>query len=176
MKRLNRENAEKLVARANAGGLLPLGYRLSVARVEDIPALLVLGRAAFSYNPPTRREFKYAIEKAHAAIFMLRRAGAENLAAYLHLEGHSGRESLYTSGIAVAEDMRGQGLGQILYGLQDHIAMDLGARSLYSHVREGNTANIHLLEKNGYKHVRTENNYYDDGKTATLYKKDFTRG
>jgi ribosomal protein S18 acetylase RimI-like enzyme len=149
----------------------PPPFMLRLAAEGDIAAIIAIGRAAFHYNPPTRKEIRYYIEKAHGACFAI--TDSAGVCGYILLEGHMGRKSLYLNTIAIAERARGHGLGAAIYRALDQIAVDLGARGLYSHVRQDNAANIHLLEKCGFAFVRAEGDYYDDGAEGLLYRKTY---
>ena len=167
MDRLTPQKASEFAQKA----ALPKGFCLRLAVAGDIPAIIATGRAAFHYNPPTRKEIRYYIEKAHGACFAI--TDDAGVCGYILLEGHMGRKSLYLNTIAIAERARGHGLGAAIYVALDAIAIDLGARALYSHVRQDNAANIHLLEKYGFAFVRAEGDYYDDGAEGLLYRKTY---
>lgn len=171
LEKMNRLTKQKILEFAQKSNL-PQPFILRPAEAGDIPDILDLGRAAFDYNPPTRREISYFINKAHGACWVV--CDGPLVVGYILLEAHAGRKSLYLNTIALTSDVRGLGLGKGIYSALDIIGMDLGARGLYSHVRHDNEANIHVLEKCGFSLIRREDNYYDDGASGLLYKKNYT--
>lgn len=149
--------------------LLPAGFTARPCTIEDLDAVLTLGRAGFSYNPPTRAEITHALTKAHAAIFGL--YDGNILAGYVFVEGHMGRKNLYINTTLIAEAYRGRGLGSALYELAEMLARDMDASNLWCHTAENNTANIEVMKKRAYKKERREEEYYQDGRAAFVFRK-----
>lgn len=71
--------------------------------------------------------------------------------------------------VAVAEELRGQGVGTLLFGELIKIVKARGATSITLEVRPSNTAAIKLYESFGLKSVGRRKGYYlDNGEDALI--------
>ncbi|GAB4339492.1 MAG: ribosomal protein S18-alanine N-acetyltransferase [Calditrichia bacterium] len=82
-------------------------------------------------------------------------------------------EELHVANIAISPDYQGQGLGEYL--LQE-ILKDPGiCQYALLEVRESNYRAIRLYEKYGFKTIMKRLQYYKDGETALVMKKDLIK-
>ncbi len=174
MKRITQTIGRQTAEEFNRSKRLPAGFEVRVCGAEDVEHILAVGRATFSYNAPTFEEIHYALTRAHAVIFGIFEGA--NMIGYVFLEGHMGHKNLYINTTTLLEPYRGKGLGSALYQLKDLFAKNLGAKGIWCHTAIDNDVNIHLLEKAGYGRVRTEENYYEDGKAAAILRKTIAAG
>lgn len=173
MKRATHILNRKIAQDFGRGRTLPCGFSIKPAAAADIAEVLSVGQACFAYNAPTLPEITHAVRKTHGGVFLLTDDGAGLCAGYILLEAHAGRKNLYINTTALREEYRGRGLGQALYDFKDYYARRLEARNIWCHVAENNAVNIHLMEKNGYVLIRREKDYYEDGRTALVMRKDY---
>jgi ribosomal-protein-alanine N-acetyltransferase len=171
MQRITADKAAKI-----AETFSPDGFALDVANAADTDSIVALGRKCFSYNPPTPREIRYSLTKAHGVTFVVKNPSAGTIIAYASYEGHLKRKCLYLNTVAVDAAQQGRGLGKLLYAVGDRLAQAVKANAIYCHVRPDNAVNINMLEKAGFQRLRVEEQYYDDGSIAYVYKKDSREG
>jgi ribosomal protein S18 acetylase RimI-like enzyme len=146
-----------------------MNVRIRAALAADIDALLAIENAAFSTDRISRRSFRLLIESDMAAVLVAEREGG--LAGYcvvLYRRG-SGVARLYS--IASAENAAGQGIGKRLLQAAEDAAYENDRLILRLEVREDNPRAITLYEKNGYRRIGQEPDYYEDGATALRYEK-----
>lgn len=77
----------------------------------------------------------------------------------------------YIQTIEVASDRRGQGIGGELLRQCEQAAREAGAQSIWLHVSAQNAGAIRLYERNGYRCVGREEDYYARGHAALVYTK-----
>jgi len=131
---------------------------------EDLDSIYEIEVASFSI--PWTKEDLY------------RDAIANNLSIYLvavyekHIVGYAGMWHVVTEGhitnIAVAENFRKIGVGQLLIEGLEHIAREKEMMGLTLEVRMNNTAAQRLYIKNGYKVEGIRKNYYADTREDAL--------
>lgn len=172
MKRATQAFCEQSAQTFNERAFLPKGFSVRFCVIDDLEEILEIGRDSFSYNAPTKREIHYALTETHGGVFGLYDACALRLAGYMLLEAHAKHKNLYINTTVLRNEYRGRGLGQALYLFKDYFLNALGARNIWCHVAVDNAINIHLMTKNGFKILRTEEAYYDDGKAAVVMSKD----
>lgn len=170
MKRLTRPAAAALIDNIRRKHPIRKGFDIRLARLDDVPELLAVGRACFSYNPPTRRELRYAIAGGHMMIVILSEKKSGRIAGFDIYEFNRRTRAMYFSLTCLLPEFRGKGLSHTLLAVCHAVAAGAGCRSIRTHVAENNRAMIYLLES--YGHVRGERhkNYYSDKKAALTYR------
>ncbi len=147
------------------------GYTLEPAHRRDLAALLDVGARCFSYNPPTRRELRYAITRAHAAVIVLRETKTGTIGGFAIYEFNLGQYSLYENLVCLVPSWRGKGLSRPFDAIRDALARTLGCRYLRAHVSMDNRRKIRMMRKQGYTALETIPDYYSNGKAAILFRK-----
>ena len=146
---------------------------LREASIEDLPSLLALEARCFTGDLLTRRQFRWLIQKGHAAVQLLEMPTAEGkvLAAYLLLLFHRGTALARIYSVAVDPAFRGQGLGEYLMQQAETLALEAGSTTLRLEVRTDNTAAIGLYERLGYRQFGHYTDYYEDHADALRFQK-----
>lgn len=170
MKRITRRAALSLVDSIRAQGVLRRGFDIRLAGTNDIPELLRIGQTCFSYNPPTRRELRYAITRGHMMIVMLIEKKGGAIIGFDIYEFNLRTQAMYFSLTCLLPAWRGKGLSRILLDTCHAVAQGAGVKSIRTHVAEGNKAMIYLLESCGHIRGERHKNYYSDGKAALTFR------
>jgi ribosomal protein S18 acetylase RimI-like enzyme len=170
MKRVTPGVATSILRDIGKTGMVKKGFGVRLAKPADIPALLDTGRACFAYNPPTRRELRYALTRAHAMVVILFHEKTGAFVGFDIYEFNARNDAMYLNLTCLKPEWRGKGLSHSLLKVCHEVARKAGCRSIRSHVAKGNEAMIHLLES--YGHIRGEihPHYYSDNKTAMTYR------
>lgn len=170
MKRVTPSLATSLLAGIRAKGGIARGFDVRLAKKSDIPALLEIGRACFSYNPPTRRELAYAIGKGHMMIALLVENKSGTITGFDIYEFNRRTQAMYFSLTCLLPAYRGRGLSHSLLNVCHAVARGAGCRSIRTHVAENNKAMIYLLESAGHTRGERHKAYYSDKKAAVTYR------
>lgn len=143
------------------------------ASIEDLASLLALEARCFTGDRLSRRQFRWLIQKGHAAVQLLEMPAAEGkvLAAYLLILFHRGTALARIYSIAVDPDFQGQGLGAYLMQQAENLALEAGCTALRLEVRTDNTAAIGLYEHLGYRQFGHYADYYEDHTDALRFQK-----
>lgn len=146
-----------------------MNVRIRAALAADIDALVAIENTAFSTDRISRRSFRLLIENDTAAVLAADRGtGPLGYCVVLYRRG-SAVARLYS--IATAADVAAQGIGRILLEAAEDAAYENDRLILRLEVREDNPRAIALYEKNGYRRIGQEPDYYEDGATALRYEK-----
>jgi ribosomal-protein-alanine N-acetyltransferase len=81
-------------------------------------------------------------------------------------------DELHLANIAVAPELREQGIGDQLLNRVFEIGQELGCRRIYLEVRPSNIAAQRLYRKHGFFHTLTRPAYYPDQEAALVYEKE----
>lgn len=139
------------------------------ARASDIDQLVAIENAVFETDRISRRSFRQLVERETARILIAEAAGAAvGYCAVLFRKG-SGVARLYS--IATLPGQAGAGTGRALLAAAEDVAYRYDRLLLRLEVREGNHRAIALYEKNGYRRIGREEDYYEDGAPALRYEK-----
>lgn len=170
MKRVTRARAADLIATIRRQHPVRKGFDIRLATLADIPALMHVGAICFAYNPPTRRELRYAIADGHMMVVILFETKTGTVAGFDIYEFNRQTKAMYFSLTCLLPAYRGKGLAHCLMAVCHAVARGAGCRSIRTHVAAGNRAMIYLLES--YGHIRGERHedYYSDGKAALTYR------
>ncbi|MGN6763740.1 MAG: GNAT family N-acetyltransferase, partial [Rhizobiaceae bacterium] len=146
-----------------------MNVRIRAALVADIDALLAIENAAFATDRISRRSFRLLIERDTASVLVADEGdGLMGYCVVLYRTG-SGVARLYS--IAVSPGTNGRGVGKALLQAAEDAAFENDRLILRLEVREDNPRAIMLYEKNGYRPIGKEPDYYEDGATALRYEK-----
>jgi ribosomal protein S18 acetylase RimI-like enzyme len=142
---------------------------IRAARASDIDALLAIETAAFETDRISRRSFRLLIERDTAEV-LVADAGTAVAGYCIVLYRHgSGVARLYS--VAAAPSFAGRGIGRFLLETAETHAYERDRLLLRLEVREDNPRAIALYERNGYRRIGREENYYEDGAAALRYEK-----
>jgi [ribosomal protein S18]-alanine N-acetyltransferase len=135
----------------------------------DLPRVVMIDRSSFSLPWP-ERSFTFEIKENENSIPLVaewtKPDGQIDLAGFIVTwvivdEAHVGS-------VAVAEDCRQHGVGELLVRQSLRMARERGCLQGYLEVRRGNTAAIHLYEKLGYIVDAIRPRYYEDNHEDAL--------
>lgn len=149
---------------------MPAGYSLRLARLEDLDAILDIAAACFPTDLPTRHGVRHYLTRAHAAIFMIEDKNG-NIAGYHHVEANASNKILYLNTVALLPPHRGKGIGKALYGFQELLALRGRFSGVRFHVSDDNPASLKLAQSCGYKTIKIEKAYLEDGSDSYLMEK-----
>lgn len=141
---------------------------LDFQRLEeaDIPELLALERACFSY-PWGEKQFRLAFEQNLFKVFGMKQG--RRLMAYVAF--YHAADEMEILNVAVRDECRRLGVAKRLLGLVLQIARKMGINTVFLEVREHNEAALRLYAGFGFEHVGVRKNYYPDTKEDALVHK-----
>ena len=132
----------------------------------DVTGVLVIEQHSFS-TPWKREHFLHEIASPHS--FPSVALCDDTIVGYVCLM--SLFEEAQILDIAVAPDMRGQGVAQLLLDRAMAVARQKGAELLALEVRSSNRAAISLYERNGFARTGLRQKYYGGKDDAVLMEK-----
>lgn len=138
------------------------------ARPDDLDALLALEDMFPEADRISRRSWQRFLAQS-GTVFVMRSGDGVVAAAVLLFRSNSGIARLYS--IAVAPQVRGKGLGQILLSTCETRARMRGCRHLSLEVRASNRPAIKLYRSAGFENAGLIAGYYDDGEDALKMRK-----
>ena len=148
----------------------PITFR--PAGVGDLNGLYDLETQSFTSDRVSRRALAHLLQRANAAIIVAERDDRPQplvgSVIVLFREG-SRRARIYS--IAVAPEVRGQGVGVQLVDRAEAAARSKGRTGMRLEVRKDNAASIALFEKMGYQRFGEYVDYYEDHMDAWRYEK-----
>lgn len=150
----------------------PADFRLRRAVPADLPALVELERATFSYDRMSERQFRRHLHSGSAAVLVAEGEGGLLGSTVLFFRRGTPRARLYS--LATAAAARGRGIGAALLAAAEAFARGRGLQTLSLEVRRDNAAAVRLYESRGYRRTAALENYYDDGADAWRYAKSLT--
>ncbi|EKG31894.1 GNAT family N-acetyltransferase/peptidase C39 family protein [Pseudomonas avellanae] len=142
-------------------------FRDAVA--DDVEALLVLENECFEGDRLTPRSFHWMIRRANACLIVAEPAG--QLTGYALVLFHRGTSLGRLYSLAIADSVRGQGLGGQLLLRAEQQAVERDCAYLRLEVRPDNVAAIALYERSGYRRFAQVDDYYQDHAPALRYEK-----
>lgn len=143
--------------------------RVRLATPADLDGLINLENATFNSDRLSPRQWKRHLGSACASILVVELDGLFCAAAVLFFRKGSPLARLYS--IAVAAELRGRGIGDVLLKMCEDEAADRGCTRLRLEVRSDNGAAQRLYERHGYRLIANRPGYYEDGATALCYEK-----
>ncbi len=149
-------------------------YRLF--KPEDFAALYVIEDACFP--PPLRFSHAYMrqiIRNDNSATWIAERNGRMAGFAIVDWMWNEGAPVAYIQTIEVAADQRRQGVGEELLRCVETSALAAGARTIWLHVDQENSAAIRLYERRGYASQGRAEHYYARNRAALIYSKQLVQ-
>ena len=142
------------------------------ATLEDIDDLVDLEQQSFDDDRISRRQFRHMLTRANAAVLVEERAGRIVGDVVVLFSRATSVARLYS--LAVAADMRGQGVAKSLLHAAEQVAWSKHRAYMRLEVRKDNTAAISLYERHGYRRFGEWLDYYDDHAAAWRYEKSLS--
>lgn len=139
------------------------------ARAQDIDALVRIENEAFSSDRISRRSFRQLIERETAETLVAECDG--EIVGYCMILFRQGSAVARLYSIAIAPGRAGGGLGRRLLEEAETAAFEHDCLVLRLEVRADNRPAIALYERNAYRHIGMEPDYYEDGEPALRYEK-----
>lgn len=140
---------------------------IRLAGPSDLDAIDALEAASFDADRFPRRNLRRMLTGGRT-IFLI--ADVEKAAAgYLALSFREGSGTSRLYSLAIAPQMRGQGVGAALIARAMAETVHRGLRAIRLEVRETNASARTLYERCGFTLRGRRENYYGDGEAACLY-------
>lgn len=149
--------------------IAPARAPIRTATLDDLDALVALERECFSSDRLSRRQFRYMLTKANAAVFVC--AGEDRLLGYALLLFSRGTSMARLYSIAVAARARGKGVGRALVEAAEAEARERDCAYLRLEIRKDNAASIGLFRAMGYRQFGEYDDYYEDHMDALRFEK-----
>ncbi len=146
-----------------------MNAQIRAAVASDIDTLVAIENAVFQTDRISRRSFRLLIERETADVLVAEINGRLSGYCVILYRTGSGVARLYS--IAISPDFSGAGTGRALLGAAENAAYENDRLILRLEVREDNPRAIALYEKNGYRRIGREVDYYEDGAAALRYEK-----
>lgn len=143
--------------------------RVRRAVPADLDDLIELENATFSSDRLSARQWKHHLGSARAGVLVVERDGRLRAAAVLFFRKGSPLARLYS--LAVATELRGRGIGEILLDACEGEVVGRGRTRLHLEVRSDNRPAQRLYERRGYRMFASRPGYYEDGAAALCYQK-----
>lgn len=143
------------------------------ATLEDLDALVNIEQTCFDTDRLSRRNFRYMLTKANAAILVAEETEAnhKSLLGYVLILFHAGTSLARLYSIAVIPASRGRGLGEALMQAAEQAALGHDCVEMRLEVRRDNTASIRLYQRLGYRQFGHYMDYYEDHMEALRFEK-----
>ncbi|TPQ29920.1 GNAT family N-acetyltransferase/peptidase C39 family protein [Methylomonas koyamae] len=146
---------------------------LRPAQNADLAALVALENASFNTDKLSRRSFKHWLASEHRALLLAEYDG--QAAGYILIIYHPGTRLARIYSLAVAPQLRGNGIAKALMQAGEQAAEADGRLYLRLEVSVDNLPAIGLYETLGYKKFGLYRDYYQDHKDALRYQKRIRR-
>ncbi|WP_082879454.1 GNAT family N-acetyltransferase/peptidase C39 family protein [Methylomonas methanica] len=143
------------------------------AQSADLEGLVALENASFATDKLSRRSFRHWLSSDHRALLLAEWAGL--VAGYILIIYHPGTRLARIYSLAVAPQLRGNGIAKTLMMAGEQAARDDGRLYLRLEVSVDNTPAIRLYEALGFQKFGLYRDYYQDHKDALRYQKRIRR-
>lgn len=143
------------------------------AQSADLEGLVALENASFATDKLSRRSFRHWLSSDHRALLLAEWAGL--VAGYILIIYHPGTRLARIYSLAVAPQLRGNGIAKTLMLAGEQAARDDGRLYLRLEVSVDNAPAIRLYEALGFQKFGLYRDYYQDHKDALRYQKRIRR-
>lgn len=143
--------------------------RVRPAVLDDVSALADLEQRCFTGDRISKRQFRYLLSRANAAVLVAEADGQPVGSLVLLFSRATSIARLYS--IAVHPNARGQGLGRRLLKAAEAQAWAHQRAYLRLEVRQDNAAAVRLYESLGYRRLGERSDYYEDHMGAWRFEK-----
>ena len=155
---------------AQRGAVSPVEWLVRPATVADLGQLVRLENTSFETDRLSRRQFRYMLTRARALTLVA--AGSDmGLAGYVLVLVSQGTSVARLYSIAVAQEARGQGVGQALVAAAEAAVWEQDRAYMRLEIRRDNRASQSLFEGAGYRRFGVLSDYYEDHMEALRYEK-----
>ena len=142
---------------------------IRTAGLGDIDELVRLEDTCFETDRLSRRQFRYMLTKANAAIFVFEDEG--RLLGYDLVLFSRGTSMARLYSIAVDPAARGRGVGKALVEAAEEESRERDCAYLRLEIRKDNQASLALFRSMGYKQFGEFEDYYEDHMDAWRFEK-----
>ncbi|MEQ5837091.1 GNAT family N-acetyltransferase/peptidase C39 family protein [Marinobacter sp. NFXS9] len=136
---------------------------------DDLDALVDLENRCFSEDRLSRRSFRRFLEMPRDRVLVADADG--RLVGYSLVLMHKATRLARIYSIAVADEARGQGLGEKLVRESEAVAVEADRIIMRLEVREDNHGAIRLYRRLGYRQFGTYRDYYEDHGNALRFER-----
>ena len=143
------------------------------ATIADLERLADLEVRCFDSDRLSRRSFRRMITQAHADLLV--HATGDALEGYALVLYHKGTHLARLYSIAVDPATRGRGIGKLLLGAAEAMALQRGCITMRLEIRSDNTSAANLYRDAGYRQFGTYLDYYEDHADALRMEKSLAR-
>lgn len=144
-------------------------FTVRTAQPADVPALVGIEERCFATDRLSRRRFQHMIGRAHATLLVGLHGTIR--AGYALLLFHAGTSLARLYSLAVDPVFQGSGLGAILLGAAERVALEQDCLHVRLEVRRDNDAAIALYRRNGFQDLDVRPDYYHDHMEALRLEK-----
>ena len=145
--------------------------RIRRAEISDLDALVSLEQRCFDYDVMSRRSFRRQLANKNNIVLVAEAAKGIVGYALIFLRNGATWARLYS--LAVDPEWRGQRISRLLLDDVESTLKAMKKTGLRLEVVEDNVSAQALYTRSGYRQTRVRLGYYDNGKTAILYAKEF---
>lgn len=145
------------------------GLQIRQAVPADVPGLVALENRSFSSDRIPARYFRRFLRDGRSTLLVADKAGV--LAGYALVLYRANTVSGRLYSIAVSEEARGGGVGELLLAAAEKSVQAAGRAVLRLEVRPDNTGALRLYEKRGYRVFGCHPGFYEDGTDALRLEK-----
>jgi ribosomal-protein-alanine N-acetyltransferase len=141
--------------------------KLRYMTLQDVPTVVEIDRVSFP-NPWSERSYNFEIRENQSAHMIV----LEHEGAVQPIVGYGGLwlfdDESHISTIAVDEERRGNGYGEVVLAGMLKRSMELGATYTVLEVRVSNESAINLYRKYEFEVVHRRKKYYNNGEDAFM--------
>lgn len=140
------------------------------ASLTDLSALVAIENTCFDSDRLSRRNFRYMLTKAKAAL-LVEDDPEHGVIAYVLVLFHAGTSLSRLYSIAVLPGYQGRGLGKQLMLAAEQTALENECVNMRLEVRQDNADSISLYQRLGYHPIGAYRDYYQDHMDALRMEK-----
>ncbi len=140
-----------------------LKYRISVADLNDLAALIAIENSCFVTDRLKQRQMRYLLTKAKAFTLLARSESDSKIVAYCSCLTPVISRPARLYSLAVLPDYRAQGIAGTLIKKTKQKLRNLGYSSCNLEVRKLDKLTQQLYEKHGFEVAQELPGYYEDG-------------
>lgn len=149
---------------------MSLQFHFQKALLDDVEQIAELEKLCFGEEGFSKKQISYLIRKAKGEVVIVKISG--EIVANLILLFKKGSHHLRMYSLAVSPVMRGKGLAKEMIYYSEKKAKQIGLNKLSLEVSEKNQAAIQLYQTAGFQIIQTKKDYYKDGSSALVMRKD----
>jgi len=148
---------------------MSLPFHFQKALPKDVEQVAELEKLCFGEEGFSKKQINYLIRKANGEVVVAIISGEIIASLILLFRKNSQQIRLYS--LAVSPQMRGKGIAKEMISYSENKAKEMGLNKLSLEVNENNHSAIQLYQSAGFQFFQTKKDYYKDGSSALVMKK-----